>query len=123
MILIKPHLLSFDGKKQGQSHLFFWYSPLFGMHQKQPEISEIALCSFSIKLKPDYFSVNPKVFFQQRACNYLSHSTTNHFISFLSNTKYFYIFCAVLSSGNISSQSPTGLYNLQEITLLIYVWG
>ena len=26
--------LSFEGKNTGQTHLFFWYSPLFGMRQK-----------------------------------------------------------------------------------------
>ena len=32
---IKPPLFYLlKGKKQGQTHLFFWYSPLFGMRQK-----------------------------------------------------------------------------------------
>ena len=35
----------------------------------------------------------------------------------MSNRKYSYIFSAVLSSGNISSQSLTGLYNLKQFTL------
>ena len=36
--------LSFEGEKTGSnSPIFFWYSPLFGMRQKQPTISGIAL--------------------------------------------------------------------------------
>ena len=35
--------LSFEGKKQGQTHLFFWNSPLFWMHKKAKTIREIAL--------------------------------------------------------------------------------
>ena len=43
--------------------------------------------------------------------------TFNHksflFFSFMPNRKYSYIFSAIISSGNISSQSLTGLYNLR----------
>ena len=43
--------------------------------------------------------------------------TFNHksflFISFMSNRKYSYIFSQVLSSGNNSSQTLTGLYNFK----------
>ena len=35
-----------------------------------------------IKLRPHYFNINSKLSFPQRACNYLLHSTTNHFFSF-----------------------------------------
>ena len=43
---------------------------------------------------------------------YIQPQITILFISFMSNRKYSYIFSPVLSSGNISSQSLTGLYNL-----------
>ena len=52
------------------------------MCKKMTKICGIELFELSIKLRPYYFSINSKVFFQQRACNYLSHSTTNHFFSF-----------------------------------------
>ena len=76
-----------------------------GPSQKQPKINVIELFSISINSMPNYFSKNSKVFFQQRAYNYLSDSTTNHFffISFMASRKYSYIFSAVISSGNISS--------------------
>ena len=46
----------------------------------------------------------------------------------MSNRKYSYIFSAVLSSGNIPSQSLTGLYNLQKtqvwsiVTMCLYLY-
>ena len=52
------------------------------MRQKQRKISETALFSISFKLKPNYFSINSKIFFQERTCNYLLHSTTNNSFSF-----------------------------------------
>ena len=51
----------------------------------------------------------------------------------MSNRNYFYIFSPVLSSGNISSQSLTGLYNLllymnrlvPKVNAVVYIllWG
>ena len=79
------------------------------MRKKQPKIS-------GIKLRPHYFSINSKVSFPQRARPLPF--TFNHksflFISFMSNRAYSYIFSPVLSSGNISSQWLTGLYNLTK---------
>ena len=49
--------------------------------------------------------------------------TFNHrsflFISFMSNRKYSYIFSAVISSGNILSQSLTGLLSTLQLILKI----
>ena len=102
---IKPPLFYLlKGKIGFNSSIFFWYSPMFGMCQKAVISQRICIVSISIKLGPYYISINSKIFFQQRACYYRSHFTTDHFfISFMPNRKYSYIFSAVMSS-----QSSTG---------------
>ena len=90
---------------------FFWHSPFFGMLKKQPKISGIALFCISIKLRPSYFCINSKVFFQQRAYTCLSHLNTNLFFSLhlcpIGNTLTYSV-----RNYPVVSQSLTGLCNL-----------
>ena len=94
------------------------------MRQKTAKNQWNCIVLISIKLRPHYFSINSKVSFPQRARKCLLHSTTNHFFSFhlcpIGNTLT--LFSPVLSSGNNSSQSLTGLYNLKvsNISKMIY---
>ena len=106
--------LCFEGKKtESNSSIFFWYSPLFGMRQKQPKNQWNCLVLNFNQIKASLFQYKFKSIFPQK---HVIAFTFNHksflFISFMSNRKYSYIFSPVLSSGNISSQSLTGLYNV-----------
>ena len=81
------------------------------MLKKQPKISGIALFCISIKLRPYYFCIISKVFFQQRAYSCLSHLNTNLFFSLhlcpIGNTLTYSV-----RNYPVVSQSLTGLCNL-----------
>ena len=80
---MKPPLFYLLQEKNGSnSSIFSGIAHRLGCVKKQQKIIGIAMFSISIKLRRYYFSINSKVFFQQRACNYLSPSNTNHSFSF-----------------------------------------